>query len=84
MSDPKLPLLQNPAIQYNTMSQRLSPMMSRLTVNSSADHLTSTPLPSDVESGQEREIHNTGYSSIDDRVSNTDWSDDSQEDLTSG
>lgn len=88
MTDAKKPLIlhQSP-IKYNTMSQRLSPMLSRPVRNQ-----TSTPVASDAESGLERDntsTNNTGYSSLDEPILNTedlintDLS-DSQEDLTPG
>ena len=92
-SHPSTPLLEKKKKEdYQTMSQHLSPIptiVSSISDNDTDNVITSTPLPSDVESGRERDDRKNlssiaGYSSMDDRISDQDTNYQSDEDLTTG
>ena len=92
-SHPSTPLLEKKKKEdYQTMSQHLSPIptiVSSISDNDADNVITSTPLPSDVESGRERDDRKNlssiaGYSSMDDRISDQDTNYQSDVDLTTG
>ena len=93
-SKPSTPLLDQKKEKYHTMSQHLSPIPNSNS-NPAVKVITSTPLPSDLESGTDRDEYRTtlsaadsrysaGYSSMDDRGTDNELYQDDEEDLTTG